>query len=162
MIKKADLVKSIKEKNPNCNVKHLSLMNKLELHKASDGDLAGAVKMYEARVGEKGLKKEKESIKKKQAVVNEDIKALPTVKKIRNMKADISKELKSGVIKIGKGNVGKGQRLLMNAKKLKEKATRTEINKKEKKIRRYNKIIKTIDNFRMPTRKLTSSHGTDL
>ena len=162
MIKKEDLVKSIKKKNPNCNVKYLSLMTKPELKVADDGDLERAVNMYRERNGMKVLKKEKEGIKKQQKVVNEDIKALPVVKQIRAMKADISKELKKGVIKIGKGNVGKGQRLLMNAKKLKEKQSRTEDNRREKKIRRYNKIIKTIDNFRMPTRQHTASHGTDL
>ena len=167
MILVKDLKAKIKELNPNCNPKYLSLMNKSELTIAANGDLEAAVNKHRERIGVKTVQKQHASVvsgaKKQKAIVEDDIKALPTVKKIRKAKAAVSIELKKGVIAIGKGNKAKGQRLLMNARRIAENNKKAAIKISNKKIAGYNKIIKTIDAqaMKQPTSG-GSSYGSDL
>lgn len=130
----------IKQINPNCNPKYLSQMNVAELKLAAAGNLDQAVTAYEARIVANKART--------QAIVVES-----GIKKTKKNKIAVSKELKEGVIAIGGGNKAKGQRMLMNAKAIAKRNKATADNKVNKKIRKYNKIISTIDGMIPPDDK---------
>ena len=144
-VTKASLTKQIKEQNPNCSPKHLSLMALPELKLAATGDLAAAVAAYEKRVKISKDRTEKILIK------------FDKKKFSKNLSAVVN-EIEKGVIAIGKGNRDKGRRMLMNAKEIARRNNSASLKKIGKKIAGYDEIIKTIDAIAM--RAPTSSGST--
>ena len=135
-ITKATLTKQIKEQNPNCNPKHLSLMALPELKLAASGDLAAAVAAYEKRVKISKARTEKIMIK------------FDKKKFSKNLSAVVD-EIEKGVLAIGRGNRDKGRRMLMNAKEIARRNNSASLKKIGKKITGYDEIIKTIDAIAM-------------
>ena len=131
-VTKASLTKEIKQQNPNCNPKHLSLMALPELKLAASGDLAAAVAAYEKRVKISKARTEKIMIK------------FDKKKFSKNLSAVVD-EIEKGVLAIGRGNRDKGRRMLMNAKEIARRNNSASLKKIGKKITGYDEIIKTAD-----------------
>ena len=146
---KASLKVKIKELNPDCNPKHLSLMNLAELKLAADGNLSSAVSEYKKRLV---LSNTKSSEIQAKSDKNKAIKVANT-KKIeefdkkkfgKNLK-EVTDEIEKAIIIIGKGNSAKGRRMLMNAKEIARRNNAASLKKNGKKLSGYDKIIRTID-----------------
>ena len=150
---KASLKVKIKELNPDCNPKHLSLMNLAELKLAADGNLSSAVSEYKKRLV---LSNTKSSEIQAKSDKNKAIKVANT-KKIeefdkkkfgKNLK-EVTDEIEKAINILGKGNSTKGRRMLMNAKEIARRNNAANLKKIGKKISGYDKIIRTIDAIAM-------------
>lgn len=160
-VTKASLTKEIKQQNPNCSPKHLSLMALPELKLAAAGDLAAAVAAYEKRV--KATKERSDKLIKSSKEREEKLLIKFDKKKFSKNLSAVVDEIEKGVIAIGKGNRAKGQRMLVNAKEIARRNNAANLKKIGKKIEGYDKIIKTIDAIAMraPTSG-GSTFGSDL